>query len=283
MIYVIMFIVGACIGSFLCCEARRLRLKEIGGKKLGRRSVCVHCGHRLSWYENIPILSWIILRGKCKQCGRRIGFLEIFSEFAVAIAFLFATIAFVNAIKNGDSDIFGAFASANPTLDFSIINGFNLTIYIITLVLVSLLAFLAIYDSEWGELPQRILAASIAVAFVLAVLRIISIYNISGFSWVPIAETLGGVLILGGVYLLLYLVSKGKWVGDGDWLLATAIGLALGTPFYALLALFVANFSACLVMWPTVVKTKNHKIYFGPFLVMAYVIIILCTSLKVIL
>ena len=283
MVYVIMFIIGACIGSFLCCQARRLRLKEEKSKKLGPRSVCLSCGHKLKWYENIPIISWFVLKGKCKKCGRPIGTLEIFSEFSVAIAFLIITIAFTISVRDGGTGAFGAFSAPNPALDFSIINGFNLLIYIITLILVAILAFLAIYDSKWGELPIKHLVAAIIVSVILAVIKIISVYNVSGFSTQPIIEPLVSLLILGGIYLFLYLISKGKWVGDGDWLLASAIGLATGLPFDALLLLFIANFSACIVMWPSVHKTKNHKIYFGPFLVFAYVIIVLCISLKVIL
>ncbi len=278
-----MFIIGACIGSFLCCQARRLHLKEEGEKKLGSRSICLSCKHKLKWYENIPVISWLILRGKCKKCGRPIGLLEIFSETSVAIAFLITTIAFTISIKDGGTGVFGAFSASNPTIDYSIINGFNLVIYILTLIFISVLAFLAIYDSKWGELPTKCLITAIIISVVIAILKIISIYNISGFKVQPIIETISSLLILGGIYLLLYLISKGKWVGDGDWLLASAIGLAIGLPFDALLLLFIANFSACIVMWPAVHKTKNHKIYFGPFLVFAYVIIVLCISLKVIL
>ena len=79
--------------------------------------------------------------------------------------------------------------------------------------------------------------------------------------------------VLGGVYLALYLVSHGKWVGDGDWLLGTAIGLALGQPFLALVVLFVANFSAAAVMYPAVRKRRSHQVHFGPFLVMGYVVV----------
>ncbi len=86
-------------------------------------------------------------------------------------------------------------------------------------------------------------------------------------------NVLYSVLILGGTYLVLYLISKGKWVGDGDWLLGTAIGLALGHPWLAVNALFIANLTACLVMAPIVKKTHHKKIYFGPFMVVAFIIV----------
>ena len=87
-----------------------------------------------------------------------------------------------------------------------------------------------------------------------------------------IIEPLISVLILGGLYLLLYKVSHGKWVGDGDWLLGVAIGLSLYKPWLSLVALFVANFIACIIMLPVVIKKKSAKIFFGPFLVAAFII-----------
>ena len=78
--------------------------------------------------------------------------------------------------------------------------------------------------------------------------------------------------LLGGVYLVLYLISKGKWVGDGDWILAAALGLILYYPWCALIALLTANVLACVVMLPFVIRNKNHQIYMGPFLVAGYVV-----------
>ena len=86
-----MFILGACFGSFLCCQARRLRLKEgkkPKSKKLPARSICLSCGYQLKWYDNLPIFSWLLLRGKCRKCRQKIGILEVLSELGLALAFL---------------------------------------------------------------------------------------------------------------------------------------------------------------------------------------------------
>ena len=56
--------------------------------------------------------------------------------------------------------------------------------------------------------------------------------------------------------MLLYLISRGRWVGDGDWLLGLALGLALATPWLALINLFLANLLACLVMIPILLRTR---------------------------
>ncbi len=80
---------------------------------------------------------------------------------------------------------------------------------------------------------------------------------------------LGSVAILAGVYYLLYVLSKERLVGGGDWLLCLAIGLLLRDWKLALVELFFANFLGSLVMLPR----GKKKIAFGPFLVVGFVIV----------
>ncbi|MBQ3280481.1 prepilin peptidase [Candidatus Saccharibacteria bacterium] len=276
---IFMFILGAAFGSFFCCQARRgevrcsfeghpqsLRGRSEEPRKDGRderpekehelsnRSICLHCKKKLKWYDNIPIISWLVLRGKCRFCHKKIGYAEIISELSSAI-----TLTMLGTTINAET------ANAETWLQFVLITIFTLS-----------LLFLAIYDGISGKLPTIALIASV----VLGVIAIIPSF-ITNFSPMPFISA----ALFGGIYLILYLISKGKWVGDGDWILAGAIGLVLGHPWLALMALFIANFSACLIMYPLVKKSKNHQIYFGPFLVLAFVItytfrdiILLCIS-----
>lgn len=266
MFYVLMFIIGTITGSFLCCQARRLRLRETGKSSLGKRSVCPSCKHRLKWYENLPLISWTLQRGKCRKCGKKIGAAEIISELLTGLAFLGLALSFFQTTD--------ALLTTLP-LDW--------TVFIMTLLLTLSLIFLAIYDGLYGELPCLCLLFSAICAIIIAILKLWSFFSASGvFSWAPLFDVLYAILILGGTYLVLYLISKGKWVGDGDWLLGTIISLALGTPWLALIALFLANFSACLIMFPTVRKKKNHTIYFGPFLVFAFVLTLIFSNYGII-
>ncbi len=247
----LMFVLGACFGSFLCCEARRLHLRvNKKAKSLGSRSICLSCKTQLKWFDNIPIISWLILKGKCRKCGQKIGLLEIFSELGLALAFL----------------------ALGFTINLSSATPLVWAIFLTTLFLVLVLAFLAIYDGAYGELPTRCLILAIIIALIIAVLKGAQILLETPFSLELILEPLLSVAILGGLYLLLYLVSKGKWVGDGDWLLGTAIGLALSSALLALITLFLANVLASLVMLPIIRKSKTKKIYFGPFMVIAFII-----------
>lgn len=259
-VLIFLFIFGACLGSFLCCQARRLHLKtsEKSPKKLPARSICLNCKTKLKWYDNLPIISWLALKGKCRKCGKKIGLAELLSELGAALAFFLLGLG---VILN------------NPTLDFFLNQPTHTYITIaILFILISTLLFLAIYDGLYGELPVPCLTISIICAIIITALELWDIFSSFGFSWQPLLDPLASVLILGGTYLALYLISKGKWVGDGDWLLGIAIGLTLGKPFLALLTLFLSNLLACLIMAPKA-KGKNLKIPFGPFLISAFVII----------
>ena len=277
MIHCLMFIFGACFGSFLCCQARRLHLKETGKPKLGARSVCPQCLHQLAWYENIPLISWLIQKGKCRNCHAKIGIAEILSEFTAGLAFVFISVAFVQASIGIQLTPFGLFpVDAGPTI-FGAGSVFNYLIFALTILLTLALIFLSIYDGLYGKLPTFALIISALITAAIVVLRLVTV----NFATQDILDTILAIAVLGGIYLSLYLISKGKWVGDGDWLLGSVIAAALGTPWLALIVLFLSNFAACLVSLPVIKKNKNHKIYFGPFLVFAYVVTLLLSCMGI--
>ncbi len=291
---IVLFILGACLGSFLCCQARRLHLREDGqstnntkatkssskksaksaknksakvtsGKSikstkggsatksnLGKWSVCLHCHKRLAWYDNIPIVSWLVLRGKCRECGKPIGLAEILSELGVAIAFF----------------------ALGCTIQVTSANLTEWLIFLATLIFTLSLAFLSIYDGLYGKLPTSILIVSIILGIIVLAGKEWSTLAAHGFSVVPVViYPITSILILGGTYLFLYILSHGKWIGDGDWILCTGIALALANPWLALIVLFLANALACLVMYSIIKKQKTHKIHFGPFLAIAFIIV----------
>ncbi len=241
----LMFVLGAAIGSFLCCQVRRLELMSTKKKSLGPRSVCMNCKRKLSWYENIPIISWLVLGGKCKKCKAKIGLGELLSELGMATVF----------------------ACVATTINVSTNNVQEWSIFLVAILFVSMLGFLAIYDGLYGQLPNFALYISIFLALALWLAK----------TWGGITCELGldmlfSIAILGGIYLFLTLISNGKWVGDGDWILGTAIAIALGKPWLALITLFLSNLIACVVMYPFVKSKSKKQIYFGPFLFIAYVI-----------
>ena len=239
-------IVGACFGSFLCCQARRFHYNSNHKRKLKNpNSICMKCGKKIKWYDNIPVLSWLLLRGKCRYCHHRIGATEILSELSGAICFLLLSINF------------------DPFTQ----NIYSILIYVATLLLSLLFLFLAIYDGLYGELPTFCLLLSIVCSVIIAILKVFEKSPEASFDHNFFINTFLSLSILGGLYLILYLVSKGRWVGDGDWLFAAAIGIALGHPILALLALFISN------SLPLIKTNPKAKIFFGPFLLIAFIIV----------
>jgi leader peptidase (prepilin peptidase)/N-methyltransferase len=81
------FIVGACVGSFLnVCILRWPHERSI----LRPRSRCTQCGNQLAWFENVPIVSWIALRGRCRCCDERISVMYPLIELVVAVGWVLA-------------------------------------------------------------------------------------------------------------------------------------------------------------------------------------------------
>lgn len=83
------FAPGLAIGSFLNVVAARVPLKR---SIVSPGSACMSCGHVLAWYENVPVVSWLALRGRCKGCGARIGIVypavELMTALLIAASFL---------------------------------------------------------------------------------------------------------------------------------------------------------------------------------------------------
>lgn len=268
---IFIFILGACLGSFLCCQVRRLHSKEQASQKgkhkaLGHRSICYHCRAKLHWYENIPIISWLALRGRCHHCRKPIGRLEIVAELFTATAFLI---------------VGWSFSPLGATLD-------QCLSLLLLLIFITILSFLAFYDAAYGELPTFALIAAIICALIILIRQQLAAAAITSFTPGIIVDPLCAVAILGGLYLILYLVSHGRWVGDGDWLLGVSLALVLASPWLALITLFLANFLACLFAVPQVISaTQKRKpsrkpstpaplslrVPLGPFMITAFILV----------
>ena len=254
--YIITFLLGSIFGSFACCQAWRIHEKS-EDKKLGKRSVCINCGEQLKWYDNIPVISWLMLRGKCRKCKAKIGKAEILSEIGLGLVFLAIALKYTNFSAY---DVQGfAYMFATP-LEYIIKPG---------ILLLGLIPFwtLLVYDAKWGELPVTLMVLEIpfAVAFQIA----------SKGDFFQVAISTG---LLSSIYYLLYFFSKEKLVGGGDWILCISVGIFLGHWELAIIELFLSNFLASFAGIPQILKKQKKPIPFGPFLIISLVAILLVSD-----
>lgn len=240
---VILFAFGAVFGSFACCQAWRLRLKELKKENPGKRSVCLNCGKKLSVAENIPIFSWIFLKGQCKECKAKIGRAEILSEVGLAIVFVIVGLYF--------------YPVNSPEIILKLI---------FALLAATAMWVVVVYDAKWGRMPN----AGLIAAIIFAGAYFITVVIFDGVDWLAFVGAIG---MLPALYYILYIFSKEKWVGGGDWLLALAIALMLPNWFLALVALFISNLTASVASVPVMLKEgKKAQVPFGPFLFVGFLV-----------
>lgn len=265
LILVMMFILGAVFGSFACCQAWRWRYKAEGKKDLGQWSVCLHCKKRIRWYDNIPIISWLVLRGKCRNCHEKIGIGDFLSEISMAIAFLMLSWAYLIPMLDNWSVL-----AQNPMFLAA-----QMGVFVLILIMLVVLMVLAVYDARWGELPVVLLVLAVIFGMAVFVLKM-CIVDLSddGNLLDGLLSAGAGIVILSGTCFVIYKASKERLMGGGDWILALALALALANWWLALWTIFLANLLGDIIALPGAIKTKNTKVHFGPFLVAAFVIVL---------
>lgn len=231
--YLIIFIFGLIVGSFLNCVIYRL---EINKSALKGRSFCPHCQHQLSWQDLIPVFSFLFLKGYCRYCHQKISLQYPLIEIATGILFVL------------------------------IFNHWLLDIGICSLaylfVISSFLIIIFIYDLKHYIIPDKIIYLAIAIAFLY------QLFN----HWPLIINNLDFIYSAVGAsffFLLIVLASRGKGMGVGDIKLGFLMGLILGWP-NILVALFLAFLIGAIIGIGLIInrkKTLKSEVPFGPFLV----------------
>lgn len=219
------FIIGLVFGSFFNVVGLRVP-KNIS--IVFPNSHCDHCQRELSWFENIPVLSWFFLRGRCRTCRAAIS--PIYPVMECITGFLFA---FSYYQRGWHVDLF------------------------IALLLVSLLVIITVSDIAYMIIPDRVLVVFM-IAFV--VLRLF-------VPLVPWWDAYLAALLGFGILYLLALISKGG-MGGGDIKLFFVLGLVLGTKATLMtlfLASLIGLVFGLLQIIRKRIKRKN-PIPFGPFI-----------------
>lgn len=283
-------IFGAILGSFACCQAWRIRLRS-EGRKLGNRSVCLHCGHRLSRLELIPIFSWLFLGGKCKKCKTKIGLIEIFSEIMMAIifaSFAFRTGSLIQQILQHTGPLNSA-----PLVIFEIIK------LLLLFAIFTIMWILLVYDKKWLELPVNLLRLVIILSGIFFLFNLYTKYGLNllietrGNEVVLVKNSLhlqdiwqyllrdflrflGAMLVLPGIYFVLYKFSRETLVGGGDFILLISVAFLLGRWELGVIELGLSNLLAAIFNYRMLKNPKNRQPFgFAPYIILACMITLL--------
>jgi prepilin signal peptidase PulO-like enzyme (type II secretory pathway) len=227
----IIFIFGLLIGSFLNCVIWRLHKEE----KITGRSYCPQCRHQLTWYENIPVFSFLFLRGRCGHCGERISWQYPLIEIITGVLFLLSFIYNFQFLITNFQTIFNyQFTISNlltPNFLFLILRDW---------FLISIMIVIFVIDLRWYLILDIITLPACLIIFITNILL--------GINWINLL--ISGI-IGGSFFLLQFLISKGKWIGGGDIRLGLLMGLALGWPnvvIALILAYFIGSISGIFLI-----------------------------------
>lgn len=235
-ILVLLFILGSVMGSFYACMGYRIPNKI---KLTYPSSFCDHCKKPLKWYMNIPIFSYIFLKGKCAYCKKKINPLGLLIEILTALLFMVSYIVFGFTIK-----------------------------FFLAIILISALSVTIISDFVYYYISDRV----IIISLIAVLIANLCFYGISTI-YIPIINGLIGFLLMYAIKLFGDLVFKRESLGGGDIKLMALIGsifnfiqLTLSMGLAAVLGLIFAIFASS--------DDKTGIVPFGPFLLIGALIIL---------
>jgi leader peptidase (prepilin peptidase)/N-methyltransferase len=220
-ILVVVTVLGLAVGSFLNVVVHRVPL---GLSVVRPASACPACGSEIRARDNVPVLSWILLRGRCRNCGERISARYPAVELATGLAFLIVALHFAPRIAESDTAL-AAIGEAAVAVAF--------------LYLAAISIALASIDLETRRLPNRIVLPAYLVGFTLLGAGGLLTGEVAALAWAA-----AGAAISFAFYLLLALL-KPQGMGMGDVKLSGVLGLFLG--YLGPAALAVGVFAAFLL------------------------------------
>jgi len=247
---IIFFVFGLIIGSFLNVVIIRLNTQ----KSFGGRSGCMVCMNQLTWYELVPVFSYLFLRGRCKNCKTKISIQYPLVELVTGIIFAVLFFKFQNVFFL-------------DTLKFS----FTYAYYA---VMFSLLVVIATYDLKHKIIPDTL-------SLFLGILAFMGLFFFdanNSFQFhlhIPsLLDFLSGI-VMSAFFAFFWLVSRGAWMGLGDAKLSFGLGWLLG--FSMMLSGLVISFWIGAIFGiALVIFSKKHgmksEIPFAPYLVLGTLI-----------
>ncbi len=222
-VFIMLFVVGLCVGSFCNVLIYRIPKEE---EFVKTPSHCMTCGHALKWYENIPLVSWLIQGGKCRACGTKLS-----AQYPVVEALNGVMWLLTGIIFRGDWVTVALYCG-----------------------LYSLLMVLSVIDWRTFTIPNGI---NLAI-FLLGLARVATDLD----NWLLY---LIGMAAVSAVFLLLHILTGGNGLGMGDVKLVAAAGLLIGWQ-QMLLAVLVGSLGGAIIHSVRMQRGAGKKLAFGPYL-----------------
>ena len=235
----LIFIYGLIIGSFLnVCIYRIPRNESIAWPG----SHCPTCSHNLKWYDNIPLVSYIVLKGKCRYCKTNISAQYPLVESLNAVMYIIMYMKF----------------------------GFKLDFIFYSLIS-SVLVSVIFIDLKEMIIPDSLVLCILVLSIIYKIINHF-LYGISP----EIINSILGLLLAGGLFLAIVILSRGG-MGGGDVTLIGALGFVLGVKYIVLniFLSFVLGAIISIVLLAAKIKTRKDPIPFGPFIVLGFFITVL--------
>ncbi|MDA2936277.1 prepilin peptidase [Patescibacteria group bacterium AH-259-L05] len=258
--YFSVFFIGLAFGSFLNCVVYRLHTK----RSLWGRSLCPHCKKTIVWHDNIPLLSFLVLRRRCRNCDKIISWQYPFIELVMGLLFVFS----IWQLNNQLSVI--SYQLAAPTsVEYA---GFILSVFKDWVVFFTLV-FIFVYDIKYLQIEDKVLLPATGIVIALSIIIAHPVFGDPVSKFMPLTtqlQNLGIAIIIPVLFFILqYVITKGKGVGLGDTRIGLFMGAALGIWYNVVIALFFAYIiggiiSGILLLKKT--KTLKSQIPLGPFL-----------------
>lgn len=242
---ILAFIFGTIIGSFL--NVVSLRFKT--GMGIGGRSKCMSCGKELKWLELIPLLSFFIQRGSCKKCKSKISWQYPLIEFLAGSLFVLLFLTF-----------------PPTTYEMGIATA-------IQIIAACLLIVIVVYDVKHKIIPDSFVYTHSALALLYLFVGGNTLFHM------PTFEALIAGPLLAVPFALLWVVSKGTWMGLGDAKLVLGIGWFLGINAginAIVLAFWIGAVVSVIWLFATYRQFKPRmEIPFGPYLIIGMYLVMI--------
>lgn len=228
---IIFFILGLLFGSFFTVIGIRLPNHE---NFLNSRSYCDKCHHRLSLLDMVPLISFILLRGRCRYCKGKIDALSSYMEFFTGVLFALAYYVF----------------------------GFSYEL-LIALGIVSMLSIISVSDLSYYVIPDEVI---VFFACYFIIIKILQFGPINAL-WC-ILSGVGLFTVMYGIMLLGNALFKKETLGGGDIKMMFVFGIILH-PLLGLIVIFLGSVLALPVSLFLLKKRHERLVPFGPFLLIS--------------